>query len=859
MKRIQLARKFLSWAVLFIMTAPFPASADRYKPFGDELSTRHWPPDRSYDLQHIRLDLTFDWDQKKVSGKVTYRLVPLNSGFREVRLNQGDLNITGVTDAAQKSLVYAADDSFLVVKLPEAYDAGKPIEFSVAYWAKPRKGLYFVGPDSGYPTKPKQIWSQGEDEDNHFWFPCWDFPNDRATSEMVATVPETWTVVSNGRLVEVKPNPAQKTKTFHYSQEQPHVTYLISVVAGEFEKYADDFDGTPVEYYVPLGTGEAKARRSFGITPDAVKFFSEKIGFRYPYAKYAQSAVTDFIYGGMENISATTQTDRTLHAEVSEPVVSSEGLVAHELAHQWWGDLVTCNEWAHAWLNEGFATYFASLYTEHHRGKDEFQYEMLNHARAYISEDENEYRRPIVDNWYTDSDDLFDSHLYPKGGWVLHMLRGMLGDNLFWKGINNYAKTYAYQTVTTREFQKVMEEATGRSLGWFFDQWVYKGGYPRFEVHADWDEEHKVEVVKVKQTQTPDTLTPVFRAPLIIELVDSSGTRSNPVEITQADQQFTFPASRRPLEVRFDPGNTILKTLDFPKEKKELFYQVRFDPDVVARIWACGELGKKFADPEVVDTLAAVLTGDSFYGVRGAAASALGKLQTGAAEKTLYVGYNDKDARVRRAAVDALGEFKESQTATDFLKKVIAGDPNDYVKASAVSSIGRIAAPGAFEILKQALRQPSEYDVVRTAAAGAFGTLKDKKAIDLLMPETRYGKTPSVRTAAIGALGKVGKEEDSVTRRLLLLLNDPWLWVRGSAMDALAELKIAEAIPAIEGHAQNEPDGRLRKQARNAIKRIREGKAETEDMAALRSELERLKSEQKLLRDRIEVLEKHAP
>ena len=253
---------------------------------------------------------------------------------------------------------------------------------------------------------------------------------------MVATVPETWTVVSNGRLVETKTNTSQKTKTFHYSQEQPHVTYLISVVAGEFEKYADDFGGTPVEYYVPQGTGEAKARRSFGVTADAVKFFSEKIGFRYPYAKYAQSAVTDFIYGGMENISATTQTDRTLHAEVSEPVVSSEGLVAHELAHQWWGDLVTCNEWAHAWLNEGFATYFASLYTEHHRGKDEFQYEMLGHARAYISEDAGEYRRPIVCNWYTDPIDLFDSHLYPKGGWVLHMLRGMLGDDLFWKGIN---------------------------------------------------------------------------------------------------------------------------------------------------------------------------------------------------------------------------------------------------------------------------------------------------------------------------------------------------------------------------------------------------------------------------------------
>ncbi len=284
-------------------------------------------------------------------------------------------------------------DEKLRIPLERALHAGDEVEVAIDYSARPRRGLYFIGPDAGYPDKPLEAWTQGEDEDSRYWFPCYDYPNDRVTSEVVATVPETFTAVSNGELLSNNVNRAEHTRTFHWRHDVPHSSYLMSLAAGEFVEIRDFAGNTPVTYYCRAGR-EDDARRAFGNTPRMIQFFEKAIGVPYPYAKYAQVAVADFIFGGMENTSATTQTADTLHDARAHLDFSSDPLVAHELAHQWWGDLLTCRDWSHAWLNEGFATYFEALWCEEDKGADEFAWNLRQDRMAIIDEDSRSYRRP---------------------------------------------------------------------------------------------------------------------------------------------------------------------------------------------------------------------------------------------------------------------------------------------------------------------------------------------------------------------------------------------------------------------------------------------------------------------------------
>ncbi|NIT57927.1 MAG: aminopeptidase, partial [Aliifodinibius sp.] len=322
-----------------------------------------------------------------------------------------------------------------------AYLEEETIIVAIEYEAQPRAGLYFVHPEIGYPDKPWQIWSQGEMEFNSHWFPCYDFPNDRMTSEMIVTVPKWQMAISNGELLAVTENDASNTITYHWKESVPHVTYLLSLVVGEFLEARDEWtggsprrNGVPVTYYVEPQDSH-KVARSFHKTVEMMDFFSHKTGIDYPYEKYAQTTIRDFMWGGMENISATTLTRNTLHDQRAHLDYTSDGLVAHELAHQWWGDLLTCNNWNHIWLNESFATYFDALYVDHDMGNDEFIMEMQQNRNRYLKEDSTKYRRPIVYNLYEDASQMFDRHTYQKGSWVLHMIRYILGDELWWKAI----------------------------------------------------------------------------------------------------------------------------------------------------------------------------------------------------------------------------------------------------------------------------------------------------------------------------------------------------------------------------------------------------------------------------------------
>ena len=453
---------------------------------------------------------------------------------------------------------------------------------AITYSGSPESGLHFVPPDPAYPEKPVAIWTQGEAEDNHHWLPCYDYPNDRVTTEMIVTVAKPLSVVSNGSLVGTKENP-DGTRTFHWKMDQPHSTYLITLTASEFVSFHDRVGSLPVDYYVTKNVDEATARRFMGKTPAMIRFFSDKTGQVYPYPKYAQICLPEF-GGGMENTSATSMTDAALLDEIEVLERDEDGLVAHELAHQWFGDLLTCKDWSHIWLNEGFASYFDPLFAEHDLGVDEFRLRMEGERRSYMGNDRM-YRRPIVETRYNSPMDMFDSMTYAKGGSVLHMLRGLIGDDAWWKGIRGYVAKNKFQVVDTEDFRKAMEEGSGKDLKWFFDQWLYKAGHPELKVRWHYEDADKTARIKIEQTQKLDEQTPLFRLPTTLEITEAAGRRRViPIVLDSASQELIIPVEAKPRMILIDPDCWLIKELDFEKTAEENLYQLEHASCVLCRL-----------------------------------------------------------------------------------------------------------------------------------------------------------------------------------------------------------------------------------------------------------------------------------
>ncbi|HYX25898.1 MAG TPA: M1 family metallopeptidase, partial [Thermoanaerobaculia bacterium] len=518
-KRSRAARLFVFVLLALPAVPALPGLAER-GPFAPDGTPPRYMPARQYHLEHLKLDLAFDWDARSVAGTATETLTPLVPGLDSLVFHAAGLAVGKVrVNGAERPFSLDPQAQTLTVQLDRPAGPADRIEAAIDYAAHPQAGLYFVGPDKAYPAKPRQIYSQGESNLNRYWFPAWDYPNDRATTEVVATVKPPLEVVSNGKLVEVTDRPDGR-RTWHWRMDFPHASYLLSVAIGDFAKVSDQWQGIPVDYYVPKGPkAEEEARRSFGRTPAVLDFYSKVTGRPYPYPKYAQTVVVDYMWGGMENISATTQTARTLHDARAEPDFTSEGLVAHEAAHQWFGDLVTCQDWSNAWLNEGFADYFTALYLGSAHGEDELQAQLDDYRRSYLREDANRYRRPIVTRRYADAIAMFDSHTYAEGALVLRMAHFLLGDEGWWQGIHAYLDRNAGRTVVTSDLQEALEDATGASLGPLFEQYVYGAGHPELKVRWSWQTETKQVHLEFRQTQELSAETGLFSFPLEVALV----------------------------------------------------------------------------------------------------------------------------------------------------------------------------------------------------------------------------------------------------------------------------------------------------------------------------------------------------
>jgi aminopeptidase N len=531
--------------------------------------TKHVRAPRTYDVLNYTIRTRFDVPNRAVLGDETVTLKPLAGGFRSFDLDASSMEIESVTlGDSNTALQFTQPKDKLSITLDHTYEPTDSISVRIKYHATPEKGLYFIPQTrngTASLTKPAQVWSQGEPEENHYWFPCYDFPDDKSTSEQFITTGMDEIAISNGALLETINNP-DGTHTFHWKMDEPHSSYLISMVVGNYAKLSDTYKNIPVEYYTYKGT-EAEARNAFAKTPEMMRLFSEKLGIEFPFNKYAQTVVANFIFGGMENITATTHADtEVLGNRSGEAQISTENLISHELAHSWFGDLVTCKDWSQAWLNEGFATFMEAVFREQEAGHEGYLAEMRSNTFVYFLEDSLKYRRPIVYDRYHAPIDLFDATLYKKGALILHMLRYTVGDEMFWKALHKYLSEHRDENVETSDLERAFEETTGQKLDWFFDQWVYKAGYPELRVRSFYDLRAHTITLDVTQTQGTELDTPaVFRLPVDVEFVTVKGARVEHIEINERHQRFTFKLDSKPLKINFDKDERILKKLDFPQ------------------------------------------------------------------------------------------------------------------------------------------------------------------------------------------------------------------------------------------------------------------------------------------------------
>ncbi len=785
---------------------------------GDE----HHTPDRRFAARHLRLEIRIDEEKGSITGTATWTVTPLESGFETIELDIAEMDIRRVTlqrvekggrlvsTTAGTSLNFETLPEKLIIELDRPYDRDENLTVSIEYGCAPRKGLFFVRPDEAYPDKPRQVWSQGENEDSHWWFPCPDVTNQKMSTELLATVRGNAVAISNGELIGVIENQAEGTRTFHWSQTQPHPPYLVSVVVGRYEQIRERYDGLPVDYYV-YKNRKLDGQKLFANTPRMIRFFEEKFRYAYPYPKYSQALVDDFLFGAMENTSATTMTDRCLLDDRARIDLNYDDIVAHELAHQWWGDLVTCRDWTQIWLNESFATYSEYLWREHTAGEDEARFVLFQDFLTYLKEDLTSHRRPIVFNRYRYSEELMDRHAYEKGACVLHMLRQVLGDEAFFRSLSHYLNKFEFAVAETGDFKSVIEEATGRNLYWFFDQWLNGAGYPELEVGYEWQREARMLRISVRQVQETGDGVGVFRFPVEIELVtgepgeviETERRLSYHVTVDKAEQDFYFPCETRPRQVIFDKGERLIKAMRFRKSSQELIRQMIESDDVMSRLRAARELAA-FTGRETVEHLHRKVTSDDFYGVRMAAAISLGEIgDESSIEAVIDACRSCDDPRVRRTCIWALGNFQDPaslERRIDVLEDAIERDQSYFVGVAAARALAHIGGERAWEILSRAISHTSWQEVVASAVFHGLSHAKDRRAVDLARQRSAYGRPTPLRLAAIGYLGTIGKElrkeknDDTILDLLIELLEDKNIRARLAAVRALGKIGNPRAL-----------------------------------------------------------------
>ncbi|HEY3251687.1 MAG TPA: M1 family metallopeptidase, partial [Ignavibacteria bacterium] len=716
--------------------------------FGQEPLER----ERTYDVENIKIDVKLDLEKKTVDGKVTTIFRSLADHLTSFKVDAVGMNIKSVkgwvhnaTDDPKlaesfENIKYKYDKKEITIDLPgPGLIKNFPYKYQVEYSiTDPEKGLYFIQPSTIFPDKSYQVWSQGEGEDNRYWFPCFDYPNEKQTTEVIITVDSKYQTLSNGVLKKRDVN-SDGTTTWDWALDKPHSSYLVMLAAGNWDIIEDSWDGISMSSYAPLSTKDM-AVKSFDRTSDIIMFFSDKIGFRYPWGNFSQVVVEDYIYGGMENTGAIVYYDGSVYDNKTPPDYSATNLVAHEIAHQWWGDVLTCRNWNEIWLNESFATYFQCLYTEYAFGKDEFDYNIFRNGNGAITADSTTARKPIYIR------DGLGVNTYDKGSVVLNMLRKLIGDDKFWKAMYIYITENKFTSVTTQNLILAVNKALDDplkdqmppNLKWFFDEWIYNAGQPEFKVSYDYNENSRELALNVQQVQRLDSSS-IFKTPVPVKIVSTSGTIQNKLLSTDNTNTFTFTLDDAPLYVLFNTGNAVLSKVYFSKPKRDWLNQWHYSENAIDRITALhGVKDLINTDANVLGAIQEALEKDNFWGVRNEAAAILGSANTFTAIEMLMKTYeNENDPRVRRTIMSSIASVKLNATEHintnwlyNWVKQMLSKEQSYYATAEAITTISRILKKEEiYDAVIPFLDRDSHGEIIRRSVMAALDSSKDARAL----------------------------------------------------------------------------------------------------------------------------------
>lgn len=796
---------------------------------------------RTYDVQHIKIDVSFDWQQKKVEGNVETTIVPLAGNFREFEVDAVAFRINNIRDNSGNDLDYDYDGKKIRIRLDKVHSADDTIRYTVDYSCNPQRGIYFIYPTELNPSLPYQIWSQGEEADNCHWIPVYDYPNDKTTFEIYATIDIKYKTLSNGYLDYSRKIHDTELKQDHWVMDKPNSTYLIMFAAGEFNVVEENYDGIPIYAYTDKNINVEDSRYSFRNTAEMMKVFSEKYLYRYPWNKYAQVVVEDFIFGGMENTTATVLNKRSIYTPEIEGDYSSDDLISHELGHQWWGDVVTCRNWNEFWLNEAFATYSKSLWKEAHYGNDEYDYQVMKDADGAIRVDTTYGRYPVWAGYGT-----ITTNVYDKGSAAIHSFRHVLGEDFF-PALSNFLTEHSYGNVETKDLLEAFNRTynanhnTNEDFKWMFDQWIWKAGYPEFDVSYKYDSNSDQLILNVRQVQKPDSLTPVFRMPVDVRVKSVNEDRIERIEVMDSDETFSINLSSDPLMVVFDYGNNYIDKSNFDKPFDDWRMQLIHCEDAIDRIMALRGLEKYLKGDEshtagkppiTINQIEALklfeqaVNGDRFRGVRMEAVRILGNNfildRTGSILRDSYE--MQVDSRVKREILRALGKSGRSDDA-GFIKSKIQNEKNDYIVADGIYALGNcLEPPEVYDAIIQFGKRISHRNVVQNAFVAALDSA-DNKIDDPRIKEALKGIAFGIdvdgrlRVTAISALKKYGADED-IKSLASKYLDYNFIFVKRALISLLAESKDKNIIPVLNDLAKKSTDDNLVRYIERAVKKL---------------------------------------
>lgn len=767
-----------------------------------------YAPDRQFDLIHVAVTLDVDWPKRTFTGSSTNSVKLLADVQSEIRLHAGQRLSVDSVEVDGAAVKFRRDGGDLWIAVGGKAEQERKI--TVKFHSKSQSGGGFLGGGGwhwiephGYDANRIGFWTQGETEYNRDWAPTWDYPNDFATSETTTTVPADWTVVGNGVLAADKT--ANGRRTMRWVMKQPHATYLISLVGGPLEYKKDKWEDRELWYVVPKGYAHL-IDPSFGDTKDMLTFFSNRVGFKYLWPKYAQNAMHDF-GGGMENVSSTTLGMDAL-TDPREGFRTMSGLNAHELAHQWFGDTVSCRDWGHIWLNESFATFMQGVYFEHSQGKNEYERQIAGYQEGYFGESRR-YRRPLATNKYPDGDSMFDSHAYPKGASILHTLRRQLGDAKFFAGLSWYLNKYQLQPVQSWNLQHAFAEASGVNCEPFFQQWIFKPGHPVLDVQWSYDEAAKEAKLTVKQVQDTSNGTPIYSIPSKVSLITKGKTEIQTVKLSKVEETFTFKASSKPDVVLLDPDRDFLREMKQTFTRSEDWAIAEFGTNAVDRVGALVRLTETAPSASEAYQIGRLLSADS---KAFAVFTSYGKLAEHKVESLRPIFIADlkhPDQSRRLSAVQALGKLGGAE-------KELAGvvTESQFFAVSA-AAIGWLDGAKNAALLLEASKWATTEGNVNDAAIQKLVAAKHEKAGERIMA---LAQSPQAPLARIG-LRHIGNVPSSdATRKVLkkALTSEYWPAVN-DALTGWAVQKDPALLSEVEALTKAPAPDRIQKKAKEVL------------------------------------------